>query len=136
MNAKAQYMEHRWGTRIELDAAAKLMTGEGVCAGVLRNASLSGAFIETNARPTLLSRVSVRAAAPGAEWLDSCVVRVEPRGVAVEWLDPPLHSVAMLLALHSVKPSAVNARESRPKPAVMAVRPRTPAQAGTVGLGG
>src|SRR5690606_6181361 len=66
---------------------------------VLRNASLSGAFLETAVRPSLLSRVSVRPAAPDGEWLDGWVVRIEERGLAVEWLDPPLHSVAVLLAL-------------------------------------
>jgi hypothetical protein len=116
--AEVQDMEHRWGTRIELHAEARLMTSEGLCQGVLRNASLSGAFVETTARPTLLSRVSVRPASPGAEWLDGWVVRVETRGIAVEWLDPPLHSVAVLLALHSVRAAATPPRSQRPQPMV------------------
>jgi len=99
-------MEHRWGTRVELRAAAKLMTVDGLCDGILRNASLSGAFLETPARPTLLSRVSVRPVSPGGEWLDGWVVRMEARGIAVEWLDPPLHSVAVLLSLREPAPPA------------------------------
>lgn len=112
MSANPHYMEHRWGTRVELDAPAKLMTGEGLCEGVLRNASLSGAFLETPARPTLLSRVSIRPVSREGEWLDGWVVRIESRGVAVEWLDPPLHSVAVLLALHGPAP-APHARPGR-----------------------
>lgn len=101
MSANPDFMEHRWGTRVELDAPARLMTSDALCEGVLRNASLSGAFIETPARPALLSRVSVRPATPAGEWLDGWVVRMEARGLAVEWLDPPLHSVALLLSLHA-----------------------------------
>jgi len=100
MSANPQFMEHRWGTRVELVAPAKLMTGEGLCDGVLRNASLSGAYIETSARPALLSRVSLRPDSAGGQWLDGWVVRIENAGVAVEWLDPPLHAVAILLSLH------------------------------------
>lgn len=98
MSAKRQFMEHRWGTRTDVHAPAKVMTSEGLTDAVVRNASLSGAFIETGARPTLLSRVAVRPAAGAGEWLDACVVRVEARGVALEWLDPPLHAVAVLMA--------------------------------------
>lgn len=101
MSAHPQFMEHRWGTRAPLKAPCRLMTGDGLCEGTLRNASLSGAFIETGARPTMLSRVSVRPVSPGGEWLDGWVVRIESHGVAVEWLDPSLHSIAVLLALHA-----------------------------------
>ena len=31
INASTQYMEHRWGTRIDLDAPAEVWTAEGVC---------------------------------------------------------------------------------------------------------
>jgi hypothetical protein len=99
MNAnKMQFMEHRWGTRTDVHAQAKVMTTDGLADGMVRNASLSGAYIETAARPVLLSRVAVRPSGAGGEWLDACVVRVEPRGVALEWLDPPLHALAVLLA--------------------------------------
>jgi hypothetical protein len=100
MGARPHFMEHRWGTRVELRAGAKLMTLDGLCEAVLKNASISGAFIQTSARPMLLSRVSVRPEATGSEWLDGWVVRVEPGGIAVEWLDPPLRAVAALLALN------------------------------------
>jgi hypothetical protein len=93
-------MEHRWGTRIDLDAPAELWTTEGIADDAwIRNASLSGAFVETTARVPLLSRIAIRAAARPGEWLDSCVVRVEASGLALEWLDPGLHQVSALLAL-------------------------------------
>lgn len=102
MNARTQYMEHRWGTRIELNAPAELWTAEGVTSeACVRNASLSGAFVETTVRVPLLSRIALRALARNGDWLDACVVRVEPAGLALEWLDPGLHSVSALLALRS-----------------------------------
>jgi hypothetical protein len=100
MGASIDYMEHRWGTRIVLDAPAELKSGDGLSAiGSVRNASLSGAFVETRARLPLLARVSLRPLNAGAEWLDACVVRVESRGVALEWLEPGLQAVATLLAM-------------------------------------
>jgi hypothetical protein len=100
MHASTQYMEHRWGTRIELNAPAELWTAEGVTSeACVRNASLSGAFVETTARVPLLSRIALRPLARNGDWLDACVVRVEPAGLALEWLDPGLHSVTALLAL-------------------------------------
>lgn len=95
MNASTRYMEHRWGTRVELDAPAELATAEGVCTdGRVRNASLSGAFVETSAKVPLLSRVALRPLVTGASWLDACVVRVEADGLALEWLEPGLHPVS------------------------------------------
>lgn len=135
MSAVKASMEHRWGTRIDLRAEAKLMTAEGLCNGVLCNASLSGAYVETPARPALLSRVSVRPATPGAQWLDGWVVRVEARGIAVEWLDPPLHSVAVLLALHSVTPAPGSPRSHAAEP-VVPLRSRQPVRADPASPGG
>jgi hypothetical protein len=100
MNASTRYMEHRWGTRVELDSPAELATAEGVCSdGRVCNASLSGAFVATTARIPLLSRVALRPLVPGGGWLDACVVRVETNGLALEWLEPGLHPVSALLAL-------------------------------------
>jgi len=100
MSVDLQWMEHRWGTRIELDAPAEITTLDGFArAGVIRNASLSGALAETSFRPALLSRIALRPATTGGEWLEGCVVRVEGHTVAIEWLDPPLHAVAVLLSL-------------------------------------
>jgi hypothetical protein len=100
MGARIDYMEHRWGTRITLHAPAELKTADGLSGvGSVRNASLSGAFVETRATVPLLARVSLRPLAAGSEWLDACVVRVEDRGVALEWLEPGLQAVAALLSM-------------------------------------
>lgn len=99
MSADLQWMEHRWGTRIDLDTPAEIVTLDGASGtGVVRNASLSGALAETAVRPALLSRVSLKPSMPGGVWLEGCVVRVEGTAVAIEWLDPPLHAVARLLS--------------------------------------
>lgn len=105
MNASTQYMEHRWGTRIELDAPAEVWTAEGVCTdAVVRNASLSGAFVQTSVTVPLLSRIALRPLVKGGDWLDACVVRLESSGLALEWLDPGLHPVSALLALRRDAP--------------------------------
>jgi hypothetical protein len=110
--ARVNYMEHRWGTRVALDAPAELKTGDGLSAiGSVRNASLSGAFVETRASMPLLARVSLRPLSAGSEWLDACVVRVEARGVALEWLEPGLQAIATLLAM---RPGAGGAQDHTP----------------------
>lgn len=100
MGAKGKFMEHRWGTRIELDAPAEISTPAGFAAsGYVRNASVSGAFVETRMKFPLLSRIAVHPLARDGEWLDAWVVRVESKGIAVEWLDPGLRTVSGLLSL-------------------------------------
>lgn len=105
MNTNTLFMEHRWGTRVELHTPALVATGSGrsfkatVC-----NASLSGAFVETLTRLPVLSRMVLKPLLPGADWIEGCVVRTEWRGVGVEWLDPSLRSVTALLSLRSAAP--------------------------------
>jgi hypothetical protein len=100
MSANADLMEHRWGIRVDLDAVVEIRTTETWSAtAVIRNASLSGAFVETDSRPVALSRISLRLIARTGEWLEACVVRVEDGGFAVEWLDPGMQAVADLLSL-------------------------------------
>lgn len=100
MGANSQPMEHRWGNRVALDAPVQIRTAHGVSAAAsVRNASVSGAFVDTSVKLPLLGRVLLRPITDSGEWLDACVVRVEQDGVAVEWLDPALHAVSALLAL-------------------------------------
>jgi hypothetical protein len=116
MNAITQYMEHRWGTRVELDAPAELATAEGVCSdGRVLNASLSGAVVATRARVPLLSRIAVRPLVDGGSWLDACVVRVESHGLALEWLEPGLHPVSALMALRRSSVDYAAASHRNPK---------------------
>jgi hypothetical protein len=100
MSANPDLMEHRWGIRVDLEALVEIRTAENWAAtAVVRNASLSGAFLESDSSPAPLSRVSVRLVARTGEWLEACVVRVEDTGFAVEWLDPGVQAVTALLSL-------------------------------------
>ena len=56
MSANLQVIEHRWGTRIALEAQAELRTEyRDSIEVVVDNASLSGAFVRTRVRLPLLS---------------------------------------------------------------------------------
>ncbi|MEO8313829.1 MAG: PilZ domain-containing protein [Pseudomonadota bacterium] len=100
MGADIEHMEHRWGTRVELDIPAEIRTGDGLSVSAfVRNASLSGAFVETQTILPMLSCISVRVMSQAGEWLDACVVRIEETGMALEWLDPGSDIVPALLEL-------------------------------------
>ena len=72
MSADIEHMEHRWGTRVELHVPAELRTADGRSAeGFVRNASVSGAFVETGTKVPLLSRISVNLLARSGEALDA-----------------------------------------------------------------
>lgn len=114
MSETRQSMEHRWGTRVEVNAPAVLRDTTGIHATArVCNASLSGAFIETRVRFPLLARVSVKTIARGGEWLDGCVVRSDQNGIAVEWLDPDLLAVAALLGVQRDLPATRTANLAR-----------------------
>ncbi len=115
MNANMQVIEHRWGDRVQLEAAGELKTAHGQSLDVvIGNASLSGAFVQTRTRLPVLTCVSVRAMS-GSEWLEACVVRHDSAGMGLEWLDPGLRSLSALLALrradttHSLSPEWLDA---------------------------
>ena len=102
MSINALYMEHRWGTRVEMFTPANVTTAAGRSyKAVVRNASLSGAFLATLAHLPVLSRFVLKPLVPDADWIDACVVRTNVRGVGVEWMDPPLRPVSTLLAMRS-----------------------------------
>lgn len=102
MSANLQVIEHRWGTRIPLQAAAELRSEHRACIDVtLDNASLSGAFVRTPARLPLLCCVHLHVHDGPAEWLEACVVRHDEAGMGLEWLDPGL-AVCALLGTQSV----------------------------------
>lgn len=93
-------MEQRWGTRVPLQALAELITPDGDFEAVwIRDASLSGAFVETRRPLQLLSRVAVCPTGRTGEWLDGFVVRGAEGGYGIEWLEPGLHPVSALLSL-------------------------------------
>lgn len=94
------FMEHRWGTRVNMSVPAELRTaGGGSVPAALTNASISGAFVETRLKLPLMSRVSVHLCGTSEELLDAWVVRVEDQGMGLEWLDPGSDTVPALLSL-------------------------------------
>ena len=100
MSVDSEHMEHRWGTRVDLDVPAELRTADGRSTeGFLRNASVSGAFVATTTKLPLLTRVSVSVPVHRDEPIDACVVRVDDSGLAVEWLDPGSRMVPTLLSM-------------------------------------
>lgn len=86
-------MEHRWGERVALDCPARLWLSDGTHLEVrLRNASISGAFIDTETRVPVYTPLSVVLSAGTsprfrAIELPACVVRNTRAGLAVEWRD-------------------------------------------------
>jgi hypothetical protein len=90
-------VEHRWGKRSVLDAAVRLFSGSrAVVSGRITNASLSGAFIRTDARLPAFGYVLVELNGNGGSHraparIPAYVVRQTPDGVAVEWCEfaPP-----------------------------------------------
>lgn len=99
MNAADHSMEHRWGNRVHLDEPATLRSVHGAVFLVrLRNASLSGAFIETTAKPALFARVTLHPIAGEGYSMDAWVVRIAADGIGLEWLEPASESVLDLLS--------------------------------------
>jgi hypothetical protein len=109
-------MEHRWGSRLELDAATELRTRDGRTERVtLRNVSISGALIETSSKLAPLGRVWIRATAGPGHWLEACVVRADSRGVALEWLEQELDPLSALLGgAHKAPVSATPLQAAAP----------------------
>jgi hypothetical protein len=100
---RKQLMEHRWGTRIPLSIPAEIKAGDGRRgSATVRNASVSGAFLETDQKFPVLSRLCVRPLSRPEPGLDAHVVRAEPDGVAVEWSHPGAHPVSDLMPLRDV----------------------------------
>jgi hypothetical protein len=92
-------MEHRWGARVPLHATATLRCDQGrETHASLRDASLSGAFVETLDKPALFSRVALRPVENSGDWIEAWVVRADERGIGVEWLEPASREVVALLS--------------------------------------
>jgi hypothetical protein len=82
----------RFGQRIPLELPVGLNAGAlGKARGFIRNASISGAFIETTLELPLHTNLVVTLAIQGLEGaahaLSACVVRLDTFGLAVEWRD-------------------------------------------------
>ena len=96
-------MEHRWGQRVTLEVPVRLyVDGRALGRGVLRNASISGALIETSLelRPftnLVVTMPTMSEATAGSHELAACVVRSEPGRLAVEWRDMACPAIVTLL---------------------------------------
>lgn len=95
-------MEHRWGHRIQLEVPVTLsVDGHALGRGVLRNASISGALIETSLELPVFAHLLVTPAAIGnstaAAPMHACVVRSEPCRLAVEWHDMACPQIVAML---------------------------------------
>jgi hypothetical protein len=96
-------MEHRWGERVPLDLPAQLLLPDGSHAqGRVRNASISGALIETPVKLGPLATVTIALTGGTPAWprtieLPACVARIARDCVAVEWRDIGIPTMITLL---------------------------------------
>src|SRR5262245_41256453 len=95
-------MEHRWGQRAPARVDVRLILPCAVGRGILRDISMSGAFIETNLHATLLSRVQVEIQLTSARYArkwapHGFVTRNDEYGMGIEWNDLSPAAVSELL---------------------------------------
>lgn len=89
-------MEHRWGQRVAIDVPVRVAVGgRALGRGLLRNASVSGALIETALELPVFSNLVLSIPAVGD--LAASIVRCEPGRFAVEWRDMACPLVVALL---------------------------------------
>lgn len=83
----------RFGSRVPFELGVRLsVDAQTLGQGTIRNASISGAQIETALELPLHTNLVVSLSIPGDESLTArslaaCVVRIDPAGVGVEWRD-------------------------------------------------
>jgi hypothetical protein len=86
-------MEHRWGRRQQSNVRVRVVTTPAkICTGVVRNISITGAYLQTDARlRTLaivyLSPIHSRSRASNCRGMAACVVRRDANGVGLEWCE-------------------------------------------------
>lgn len=108
MNTSAKAMEHRWGRRITVEIPVRLeFGGQPPGRGVLRNASISGGFIETSLELPVFTNlvVCLPAGTSASPELAACVLRSQPGGFAVEWRDMACAAIVELLERISGRPA-------------------------------
>ena len=88
------FMEHRWGERSLVRAAVRLHGAIWDAAGYLRDASLSGAFVQTRLQVPAWTRVELSLSGTR---IAAFVVRVTPDGLGIEWCEFAPHPVRKLL---------------------------------------
>ena len=96
------HMEHRWGQRVPLGLTIHVASAADSGPGQLRDASISGGFIETAVALPQCTNVSVvallgRGSTQRAVELPACVTRVARDGVGIEWRDMACPTLLALL---------------------------------------
>lgn len=118
-------MEHRWGWRLRVDLTARVGDAAGEMKSArLRDVSVSGAFLETAARPPTYGCIDVQFKTHRGETraIAAHVVRTTSEGIAVEWEEfAPTH-VARLMETYPA--------QARPEPSVELAAGREPAPRG------
>ncbi len=112
----ARRLEHRWGHRVGLELVAQITASGDACPGKLRDASISGGFVETTmALAQFTNLVVVVLAGTGAEQrtveLPACVTRVTRDGVGIEWRDMACPTLLALLRESGSEFAHLNARD-------------------------
>jgi hypothetical protein len=94
--------DHRWGSRFDSGMAAELRSDGGVQSdGVVRNVSLSGAFVQTTMQLPTFSRMYLRPMSASAHWMPAYIVRTDANGVALEWVHPGMAAIRSWLPLRA-----------------------------------
>ena len=96
--------------------------------GILRDASVSGAFFSTAAPMPLLACVHVRFG-PRSAGVEAYLVRRAPDGFGLEWADLAPAAVVQLLATASARRLAEPAPEPMLEPTLLPASPIEPSQA-------
>jgi hypothetical protein len=100
-------MEHRWGERILLDLPARLDARPDLIAVCrLRNASLSGGYVETAAILPLGTRLHLELQWIHGKRAQDCrvaayVVRSDENGLGLEWCEFAPGWIAVLICTHA-----------------------------------
>lgn len=87
-------MEHRCGERVTLRVPVRIRRAGWDAAGMITNVSLSGGFVRTRLQAPILSLIEMRVF--GAS-VSAYVVRVNSRGIALEWFEFAPAGIARLL---------------------------------------
>lgn len=112
-----EHLEHRWGVRSRLDIPVRIDCSSGVLVlGVMRDASVSGAFVST-AVPlpamTVVKLVPVSTRCEARDAVEAFIVRRTAEGAGLEWCDFAPVSILELIAPHEAAPVASVAEDQR-----------------------
>lgn len=108
-------MEHRWGTRRTLSIGVKLYARQSLPKfGRMLNASASGAYVSMSDIPPIMTRVQIALGwdglRRGGHRIAAHVVRIDARGVGIEWRDFAPPPVLALIQAVEVAPARTRQR--------------------------